>query len=79
MIFQLLVVIEFGDLGLLQVRAAIASQFQDVAHSVSPADAAHLLRRPLVTLLKDNTPEVRTALMPQLAGTLQVRPTMLGA
>lgn len=56
----------------LQVRAAIASQFHQVACSVSAADAAQLLRRPLITLLKDNTSEVRSALLPGLADTLQV-------
>lgn len=57
----------------LQVRAAIASQFGQVARSVSATDAAQLLKRPLVMLLKDSTPDVRTALLPGLADILQVR------
>lgn len=57
----------------LQVRTAIACQLHAVARTVAAADAARLLQRPLVALLRDSSTAVREALLPGLGETFRVR------
>lgn len=56
-----------------QVRTAIACQLHLAARTVAAADAARLVQRPIVALLRDSSAAVREALLPGLGETLQVR------
>lgn len=53
-----------------QVRCNVAAHLHEVAALVGASDSGRLLRKPLVSLLRDTSTAVRSTLLPVLAPTL---------